>query len=260
MPAIAIEGHLVAGWSSQVPAAVNYQGIDKDLAQRIFKSLQPDLCLFNWLELQRWCEAVAKTDDRVASLLDWSDLLKQYHLDQDPRFTKVLKILPGLPGQFQHWLLQKRVNAKEAASLLFFSDTTVSENSKHLELLTKIGSSQLSKSEGLMAMDLGFEILEMGAELPVLSALPENQWLGAIKAKRFQDSEARSQKDQEWLKPFCNAKSLQGQWQRRGDVTGLEVKLFARKPEELAKHQELVTKMHEAWVDHRRESESDACL
>lgn len=234
LPAVAWRGHLLCGFERMAGEAVELER-ETSLAEAL-KALYAELGLSQIArlmesltgELESWREPVC-----TAFGLRWSDRLQQ-----------TCKSLLKSPREFQNWVDEKKVGARDLAPLLALDD--VSPFSLFLKEVVALG---VSKAEGVRIVELGVELYLMGRSVQEL--LPANETAAAHLRRLEQWRRPMSAElDEGWKKTVAQwpwPSQVQGQWQRFGDQSGIEIKIRTTSPSDLLKKLERLNQIGESW-------------
>lgn len=197
--------------------------------------------------------------------LDWPRLASLAKCKWSRVLEKTLHRLAGLPSDFQRWCKEKLISSQDLAPLL-----SVSENEFPVPFLSILAAAQVSRQNGLKILEWAVELFLMGEKIQRLlpeeivnadlllsdspltlqenfSTLPINgeKWKEQLYLLRFKKTVAQDLIAKEALSEFHLPKFVKAQWQRRGDLTGVEIKIFATRPEQML---ERLEKVKEAFV------------
>jgi hypothetical protein len=115
-----------------------------------------------------------------------------------------------------------------------------------LEALARL---ELSRSEGVRAMELGAELFMMGR--PLNDILPSGDdgaaYLKQLEKWRRPNSLGRDEQWRETVKQWPWPSQVQGKWQRFGDQSGLEVNIRSTSPEDFHKKLERLLSIGDTW-------------
>jgi hypothetical protein len=107
----------------------------------------------------------------------------------------------------------------------------------------------LSRSEGVRAMELGAELFMMGR--PLNDILPSGDdgaaYLKRLEKWRRPNSLGRDEQWRETVKQWPWPSQVQGKWQRFGDQSGLEVNIRSTSPEDFHRKLERLLSIGDAW-------------
>ena len=224
LPAVAVNTLVLAGFGQTL--VFNHQIPIEDRAGlvHLVTSLYPNL---SFVEAARfWRQA------RLVSWLPLEEILSRWSIRLDEDWIRGAQRALSLPKGFQQWLVDKKISAAELQIL-------DSAFALRLEpLLHSILLSQATRSQGLLALQLGIELALRDHQLEDLALQTEEPaalWLERLgnlhdphRAKRDADGAARVQ-NLSW------PGQSQARWVRQGEKTGLELRLFVADPSDLKK-------------------------
>lgn len=156
------------------------------------------------------------------------------------------------PDEFLFWIDEKSVGAGDLQILLSFLPTSAEEmhtsaeevNSRAVNVNTSaeeintlclwVAKANPTKSEGVEILELGGELLEMGAPLSDLSpASNSSEWIKSLWAKRYPESKQADETEKSQWQSLSWPRHTKTAFLRKGDTFGAEVKFFARSRAEL---------------------------
>ena len=235
-PAFAWEKTIIAGWTHINTAVLNFLG-ERVNFLHLFYTCHPRLSLS---ELGRIITQFSKEEKKP--VFSWKEFFPLYGFPQDPDFLiHLLKIFISTPPIFQNWSNSRSVHLNELRVLNSLKNT----QQIHF-LLEWIAQSGLSHSLGLRALELAVELLLMGWPADeILSQnvrnLPPEFALQTMEQKRKPLSFAQDQMKKENLKKISWPAQVTAGWQRKGDKTGVEIKIWCQNQKELKEKTEKIS-------------------
>ena len=232
LPAIAWESHLLCGFDRQENETVVHLGSNEGTFIQVFQSIYKELCFAEFAEL-----SLVLGDDVT-------EFARAYHFSWNHNQQQLIQNFLKLSESFQNWCLEKKVAANELAILNSF---------KNLDSLKRVCEFIVSHSAG---KQIGIQILEMAGELilmekdiqDILNSTSAEIFLAEVKKRRFPQSTALDQTQEQWLKSLGWPSTSQTKWIRRGDKSGVELKLFFSTPLELQKNIVQLQRIGEKWT------------
>ena len=215
--------HLVLEFNDKImPEKCNY-------FLKLFHSCYPQLSL---PELGR---ILSKWDIKQLPGFSWSDFFALYHYHQDFSFLKIFFTkLTATPTFFQNWVTEKKLHIGDLRIL-----NTIPNINDLLFMFQWIAEKKVSHLHGVTALELAGELLLMGfKETDILN---KNFWdnpqamVQHIEQKRKVNTLSKDREQQKKLKSTTWPSQVHGQWVRRGDQSGLEIKLWCKSHGELQK-------------------------
>lgn len=237
LPAIAWRDHLVCGFERNEGLALS---IDDGSFASLVHACHPQL---HFSELARLND---KLDILSSELSEASreTLFGHYGLRWCDRLSQTLKIVAATPREFQDFADQKDFSIRDFSALLALSELTPFQS-----FLQSLAGLPLSKSEAVRALDLGVELFLMGQALNDL--LPADQrkddYLKKLERLRRPNTSAGDESWKETVAMWPWPAHVQGQWQRFGDQSGLEVKIRTVSPEDFQKKLQRLIEIGETW-------------
>jgi hypothetical protein len=237
LPALAWQGLLLTGFERTEGQVLDLWENGRCPWLEAVKAAHPELGLG---ELSRLQARLIQTRPELAK--EFNDgLLAEYGLRWCERLQETMQALASTPLEFQNWVDEKGLAARDLSPLLAVGVDVA----PFLMELPRLG---LSKSQGVQALEWFVELLMMGQ--PLNDLMPSTD--GAAYLRRLEqwrkpaaaDHDQRRQRQvAEWPWPA----HVQGQWQRFGDQSGLEIKIRATSPQDLHKKLERLGAIQETW-------------
>lgn len=224
LPAVAVNALVLAGFGQSLVFNHRIPIEDRTGLVNLVTSLYPNL---SFLEAARfWRQA------RLISWLPIEEILARWNVRLDEEWIRGAQRALNLPKGFQQWLVDKKISAADLHVLS-------SAHGLRLEpLLHAILSSQATRSQGVLALQLGIELALRGLSIDELVLQADETaelWIDRLgelhdphRAKKDADGAARLQN-----LPWPG--QSQARWVRQGDKAGLELRLFVADPSELKK-------------------------
>ena len=222
-PAFAWNQFIVAGFKEKNFHALNFSSEDVKFLH-LFHTCHPRLHLS---EFSRITSLWKKTESFSFS---WKDFFSKYDLKNTRLFTSILPIFANTPLVFQKWVDQKKIHPSELRVL-----TSLKDIKSISSLLQWISEENLSHSLGISILEQGVELILMGTSLEEIfkNNLSQEEVLKTIEQKRKPLSHSEEQIKKEQLKKILWPSGIHSQWQRKGDKTGLEIKIWCQNQKEL---------------------------
>lgn len=206
------------------------------------KALYPQLSFMELIRLSSKLLPLNSNDfEELWSLYQYRDIA-----NIRPLISKVLV----LPKEVQKWLHQKKVGPQDLAP--FKALETINLLQDYWDLFLK---SQFSKSDGVKTLELLIELILLGfstKEIIPEESLNGSTWYQHLYALRFPKSSLQDQKSEELVRQALWPNKTEARWTRRGDRSGVELKLFFTHPDELKKILILLEKTSKDLVDNKQ--------
>ncbi len=240
LPPIAWKGILLHGFDRTSGAALDI-GVDSMTNwQEAFVACHPRLGLAELSRLHSCMKA-----ELPELLTEAAALFQRYGLRWSDRLQQILFVLRQMPLEFQDWVDEKGVGARDLAPLLAVPDLQTIQ--PHLRNLVRLAG---TKSQILQVLECSIELSLLGQSLATLELQPGED----ISAYKFRLESIRrplnSKRDETWrsmVATWAWTNQVQGQWQRFGDQAGLEIKLQAFSPDDLLKKIQRLKVIGETW-------------
>jgi hypothetical protein len=173
------------------------------------------------------------------------NFFRAYDLKWNDRLGELLTLLRLAPVEFQDWVDEKGVSPRDLSPLLALN-SSVTEFHAFLRAMTEL---RFSRSEGVRALELGAELFLMGR--PLNDLLPSGgdpvKYLRQLEEWRRPNAIASDREMGEDVERWPWPSQVQGQWQRFGDQSGLEVKIRSTSPEDFNKKLERLLSIGNTW-------------
>jgi hypothetical protein len=162
------------------------------------------------------------------------EFFSTFGLKLDINLKQINLLVTQLPQQFLNWCAEKKWGPQDFAPLRSFSEG-ISQLAPYLEKLNRVDTknSPFSKSDGTQVFELLVELLMLNKNLTRLLSLELSQWLPILKRERFPITTTQNQNKEDQLKKFSWPLHSQAKWARKGDKSGVELKLFISNAQEL---------------------------
>lgn len=161
----------------------------------------------------------------------WKDFFTLYGFGQNTEaFIQELNLFISLPPEFKNWIHKKDVHLKQLRLL-----KSIKPISKLNFIFNWICQQNLSYSLGIKALELSAELFLMGVlphKILTLNTSPEEA-IQIMEQTRKPISASQEQKNQKNLNQIIGSSHIKAQWQRKGDNTGIEIKLWCKNQEQL---------------------------
>lgn len=215
----------------------------------LFKAIYPELGFF---ELIRLTDLLPQDHGFLLELWGYYGYRWKESLDL------LAKKLNQLPLPIHRFLQNKKMGPQDLAPLRAMPS---------LEILAPIWpalmTSSFSKSEMTQALELIVELLLLGKTneevLPDHAtdkpSTPSLGWLQKLKAHRFPKTTQQDQSADEKIRNLSWPLKSEARWARRGDLSGVELKLFFSHPQEL---QRALARLEQTCVDIQRHPELES--
>ncbi len=236
-PALAWKGQLVCAFEREDGEAVD---VSEHLFLDVWKACHPELGLG---EIARLVDCVRRMNGEFFVEIG-SGLLALYGLRLNDRLGLVLEALAKCPREFQNWVDDKKMSARDLAPLLAVDDLSLLT-----PFLTELPRLQISKFEGAWALELFIELYLLGRPLNDLLPPSAN---GSLYVRRLEQwrKPGSHEGDEEWRRRVGQwpwPAQVQAEWQRFGDQAGLEIKIRTTSPDDFQKKLERLAEIPDTW-------------
>lgn len=225
LPAVAINNVIFAGFHCDMAFNNEIPFNEAEKIADLFKSLYPDLSFAELVRFSKKSESI--------SWIPTSMIQTKYGFQVNAFFKECSEALLKQSMGFQKWCESKKVGPQDLAPLLSSNGLDI----RPLQL--KIISLNLSKSEGIQALEIGIDLLLMGhlwEELKGSDAEPGKAWINHLTHLRYPQTFRRDQERQQKWQGLPWPGTSQARWVRQGDRAGVELKIFVSQPSDLKKH------------------------
>lgn len=240
LPAFAWKGVLLTAFERTEGHALDLGGPQGSTFLEAITACYPELGL---AEVARLMTSLTQTNPEWARE-NQHGLLTAYSLHPSDRLMATLKMLSSTPHEFQTWVDSKGLGARDLAPLMAVEDVAALN-----DFLRSLAITEFSRSQGVQAMEWVVELFLQGRPLSDLMITSSNvpQYLANL--ERWRRPEAARQED-EWRNTVDTwpwPAQVQGQWQRFGDETGLEIKIRTTSPQDFAKKLQRLQTINDTW-------------
>ncbi len=232
MPCLALNGELLCGFERKQGQAIE---VSEPLSE-IFSQLYPTLKL----------SELARAFQRLKPLLsteEMSLLLNTYDLRNSHRTEKFFLLFERMNPEFLNWCDLKAPGVNDLAILLCFEDLTPLDG-----VTQKIATDHLSKSQGVLALELAGELILSGLMQEITNSLSlksTSAWLTQLKRLRYPITTEKSNKKEKRLNHIPWPKGTTAQWIRNGDQDCIELRVRALGAKELSQQLEVLKSLSE---------------
>lgn len=235
LPALAWKGLLLTGFERGEGPVLDLS--DKCGFLEAMKTAHPELCLS---ELGRLHKCLRTHHPELAR--EFSEgLFAEYDLRWCERLEQTLDVLLQTPLGFQDWVDEKKVSPRELAPLLALTDVFAVT-----PFLRELPGANLSKSQAVQALEWVVELFLMGR--PLNDLMPtEPGYLRRLEQWRKPLTGSSDETWREKVAAWPWPAQVQGQWQRFGDQSGLEIKIRTTSPQDLSKKLERLSSINSTW-------------
>jgi hypothetical protein len=168
---------------------------------------------------------------------EWNDLAKSvvevYRFRYSDEVLQLIEVFGRTPLVFQQWALQKNLSFSDLQILLDLSEKNLQVV---LGAVTTYAQNELAARDGVLLMELLGEVLEVGHPVAVDNQKPIEQFLKSLKALRYPLTNETDQQLHQRLSNVRWPAGVRTQFVRKGDVSGIEVKMFITKSSDLEKN------------------------
>lgn len=237
LPALVWKDNLICAFKRDSGEAVD---VSEHLFLEVWKACHPELGLG---EIARLVACIRRFNGEFFVEIG-SGLLALYGLRLNDRLGLILDVLVQCPREFQNWVDDKKMAARDLVPLLAVAD--VAEISP---LLLELPRMQISKFEGARALELFIELYLMGRPLNDLLPTSDNGSLYLRRLEQWRKPETL-ERDEEWRRKVGQwpwPAQVQAEWQRFGDQAGLEIKIRTTSPDDFQKKLERLAEIPDTW-------------
>ena len=233
-PPFAWENKLISGFtpnksdpnSCDNHPILNFSSTDVSFLQ-LFHTCHPQL---NLSELGR---LILKWSDREKPICSWKEFLPLYGFHHNIEFLiQQFKVFISTPMSFQSWVNKKAVHLSELRILNSLEDVT----QIHF-IFEWMAKQSPSHSQGIKVLELGVELFLMNMEPDKVlkSNLPPEKAIQEMEKKRKPIAFSKEEIKKSNLKKITWPPHVIAEWKRKGDLTGLEIKIWSQNTIELEK-------------------------
>ena len=222
-PAFAWETSIVAGFNKTDQPVLNFNSEDVKFLH-LFHSCHPQL---NLSELSR---IILKWESIEKPVFSWKDFFSLYKLQNPDFLIQILKLLSSTPPTFQEWANRKNLHPSELRILNSLNDLN-----ETYSLFQWISEKNPSHSLGIKILELGVELSLMNIQVDKIlkNQSSVEEAIRVMESQRNPLSSSSDQMKNSKLKKMIWPAHVHTQWQRKGDKTGLEVKIWCQNQKEL---------------------------
>lgn len=235
LPAVAINGFLIAGFQQEMVFDHALPEIDKDGIAALFRSLYFELTTPELARLYR--------STSVSTWFPIQEVLAKFQVRWTENNEKLSDIICQLPMGFQNYCSEKKWSFGDFQPLAAAKGLILSP------FFMRMIDLNLSRSQSVAALELIVDLLLMGKqplELLPDDAMTSDTWMDSLRHLRYPES---SQKD-DWasrqVQELPWPGTAQARWTRQGDRTGIELKLFVSQPTDLKKYLQSLSAVQDA--------------
>ncbi|MDE0118956.1 MAG: hypothetical protein OXM55_02980 [Bdellovibrionales bacterium] len=224
-PPFSWENKLVSGFthSYKNQYVLNFSSTDVNFLH-LFHTCHPQL---NFSELGR---IILGWSNREKNICSWQEFFSLYGFHQNTEsLVQQLKIFTSTPVSFQAWVNKKAIHLSELRILNSLEDM------KQIHFIFEwIAEQSPSHSQGIKILELGVELFLMSLDPDKIlkSYFSPEKVIQEMEKKRNPLSSSQDQVNKNNLKKVIWPSQVSTQWQRRGDTTGLEIKIWCRNQKE----------------------------
>lgn len=227
LPAIAYKGELWSGFELGPEHPVwNWTTGN---ALETFKGIYPRLTL----------PEVARLGTLSSAYLPQADIAALYGVPWTETTQQIFAALVQCPSSFQDWVAEKAIGPQELGIFMSVSAQQLTP------ALQKIVNENLSRQNGIQALELFGELLLLNHEIENLTSGQGDAWLKNLRQQRFPLTQKKDLAAEKSLSHLPWPTSVQSKWVRRGDKGGVEIKFFVATPLELSRTLQNLRKLEE---------------
>lgn len=219
----AYAGELLNGFHAEnLAVALNYNTEDCKLFT-LLKSLYEDL---SYVEVLRLHTCLEKTPHLTEQTTE--EFFSTFGLKLDENLKQTNSLVIKLPKHFLNWCALKKMGPQDFAPL-----KSIDEEIPKLHLFLEKFNNLVSKSDGSQIFELLIELLMMEKNIDHLLQLEVSQWLPNLKKMRYPLTSEQVQIKDALVQKMNWPLHSQAKWVRKGDKSGVELKLFFSHPQDL---------------------------
>lgn len=232
-PAFAWEKIIISGFNRKNQSVLNFSSKDVKFLH-LFHSCHPRL---NLSELSR---IILKWQIITKPIFSWKDFFSLYNLQNTDFLIQLLKTFTFTPHSFQEWANKRGIHPAELRIL-----NSLEKLDQALPVFKWIAEQNLSHSLGMKALELGVELLLMGVQVDEIlqSNISPEEIVQTMEQKRKPLSASSDQIKKRKLKKIIWPSHVNAQWQRKGDKSGLEIKIWCQNQKELEEKTNIIHRM-----------------
>lgn len=245
-PAFAWRGQLLTGFTRTESVVIDLFELRQGTLIECLLSCYPELGLAELARLSTNLHSVWPE-----TFLDIREgLYRAYGLKWSERLEDTFKVLSQLPLKFQEWVDVKKLGARDLSPLLALDDAKT-----FTPFLQALADLEISRHEGVKALELGTELFLMGRPLNDILPTQKNGTVYLRQLEKWRKPNAL-QGDEQWQEEVTKwpwPAHVQAQWQRFGDQSGLEIKIRTTSPEDFHKKLKQMSSIGDNWNDRREQ-------
>lgn len=222
-PIFAWEKTLISRFTYTDKPVLNFKSEDVKFLH-LFHSCYP------YLNLSEMGRIISQWSNISFLNFSWKEFFSFYGLQNTDSLIQQLKILISTPPSFQNWINKKSIHPTALRVLNSL------KNIKHANPLFQwIAENNLSQSLGIKTLEMGVELILMGISFDEIlkSNLSPEDTIQAIEKKRKPLSTIQDETKKKKLENIMWPSNVTGGWNRKGDKTGLEIKIWCQNQKEL---------------------------
>lgn len=233
LPLYCHNDELLCGFQRSTRENENVIQLEHESLPLCIKTIYPQL---SFPELSR---LIALLSARFPNSPDlYSEIWGLYGYQARENLSLLAQKLIQIPMDIQRWLSQKKLAPQDLAPLRALEDLSVLD-----DFWDEILLANPSKSDGVKWLEMLIELILMGfskSQLMSTASSTENapsnstaQWLSHLHALRYPLATQQAEQAEQKIRSFSWPPKSEARWVRRGDRSGVELKLFFSNPQEL---------------------------
>ena len=233
-PIFAWEKILISGFTYTDKPVLNFKSEDVKFLH-LFHSCYP------YLNLSEMGRIISQWSNISFLYFSWKDFFLFYNLQSTDSLIQQLKVLISTPPPFQNWVNKKSIHPTALRVLSSLKNIKQADS-----LFQWIAENNLSQSLGIKTLELGVELILMNIsfiEILQLNLSPENI-IQILEQKRKPISTIQAEIKKRNLKNMIWPNHVTGGWNRKGDKTGLEIKIWCQNQKELKEKTNRINQMN----------------
>lgn len=242
LPAVAVNSFVLAGFSQELVFNHQIDPANTEKISGLFRSLYFEL---SFVEMARLIQT-----SKNHSWFPVGAIAQKFNWHASDQFFLVAEHLIKTPVGFQKWAAEKKVSPQDLAPLL----STANLDLKFL--FHDILQFNLSKSQGIKALELGIELMLLGHKAEDITSQrlltflgrdqnPGEAWIETLRQLRYPETFKRDQAQEEKMTSLPWPGTSHAKWTRQGDRAGIELKLFVSQPSDLKKYLQSLTRVQD---------------
>lgn len=223
LPAFCFRNELLCGFNRESGFAISLD--EKNLIEILY-DLYPDLSFIELCRLSSKIRAFENSRDPGTLIKKlWQIYGYQYRDSLELVVEKVLQ----LPTEAQAWLQEKKMAPQDLAPLRSLTDLNQLDS-----FWSILSTSPHSKSEGVKIIEWLIELILLNHPMDQLLPLkPGAAWVTQLQALRYPQSNKQDLHAETKIRSLAWPLRSEARWARKGDRSGVELKLFFSHPQEL---------------------------